>query len=146
MAGGSGGGAIKITAASFSNNGTVRAEGGNSANNNSGGSGGTIHFSVSGSFANNGTISTNGQDCGGYGRVRIDSGSFENSAGTIYGMVNSNIVSNLTSSITSVSYNPNQLEIVDNSKTYRMGYISGAPSLNHGWENHRLPIERKAEA
>jgi hypothetical protein len=135
LAGGNGGGAIKITAGSFNNSGTVRAEGGNSATNNSGGSGGTIYFSVSGSFANNATISANGQDCGGYGRVRIEAGSLENSPGNIYGMVHSNVVSNLTSSITSVSYNPSQLEIVDNAKTYRMGYISGTPSLNYGWES-----------
>ncbi|MEI6834313.1 MAG: chitobiase/beta-hexosaminidase C-terminal domain-containing protein, partial [bacterium] len=134
-AGGAGGGVIKITAGSLVNNGSIRAEGGNSANAGSGGSGGTIHFSIAGSFANNNSISTNGHDCGGYGRVRIDASSLANSNGTIYGIVHSNIVENLTPSITSVTYAPYQLEIVDNGKTYRMGYISTSTSQNYGWEN-----------
>ena len=135
VAGGSGGGAIKITAGSFSNSGTVRAEGSNASSNNSGGSGGTIFVSVTGSFANNGTISTHGQDCGGYGRVRIDSGSLGQSGGTIYGIVHSNITSSLSSSIDSFNFNGGQLEIVDNGKNIRLGYVSGNSDLNAGWES-----------
>jgi hypothetical protein len=133
--GGNGGGVIKITAGSLVNNGSIRAEGGNSANAGSGGSGGTIHFSISGSFANNNSISTNGQDCGGYGRVRIDAGSLGTSNGTIYGIVHSNIVQNLSSSISSISYESNQLVIEDSSKTYRMGSLSMDPSQNAAWES-----------
>ena len=133
--GGNGGGVIKITAGSLVNSGTIRAEGGNAANAGSGGSGGTIYFSITGSFANNSTISTNGQDCGGYGRVRIDAGTLANSNGTIYGMVHSNVVDNLTPAITSISYTPGQLEIVDNGKTYHLGYLSSTPSQNYNWES-----------
>ncbi|NBU73350.1 MAG: hypothetical protein EBS53_18235, partial [Bacteroidetes bacterium] len=135
VAGGNGGGAIKITAGSLTNGGTIRADGTRTGGgNNNGGSGGTIYFSVTGEFANTNTISVNGADCGGYGRVKIDAGSLGNSTGTINGMVDSNITAKLTQNITSISYAPGQLEIVDNSKTYRMGFISTTSTQNHNWE------------
>jgi hypothetical protein len=73
--GGAGGGAMKITAGSFHNSGTVRAEGSNPSNSSNGGSGGTIFFDISGDFTNAGNISTNGQDGGGFGRIAVNYGS-----------------------------------------------------------------------
>jgi hypothetical protein len=73
--GGAGGGAIKITAGSFHNSGTVRAEGSNPSNSSNGGSGGTIFFDIAGDFTNAGHISVYGQDGGGYGRIAVNYGS-----------------------------------------------------------------------
>ena len=91
---GPGGGAIKITAANITNNGTISAKGVNggswyqfSGGGGGGGSGGTIYLVSQSTFTNTGTISVLGS--GGNGRYRFAAPvwtSFDVSSGTLEGV------------------------------------------------------------
>lgn len=89
--GGAGGGAISISAASVTNNGTITARGTKPYCSGGGGSGGTIELSASGQIGNAGTITVQGgtqSTCGsigGNGRLYFESGSSQITAGTTVG-------------------------------------------------------------
>ena len=100
-AGGKGGGAISISAATISNAGTISARGENSSAGS--GSGGTIYLASSGAISNMGTITTSGGTSGavgGTGRVRLSYGWISTMTGSIVG-----VTPDADTSISSVSIN-----------------------------------------
>ena len=133
--GGAGGGAISITAASLSNAGAIFAKGANGNQSTNGGSGGTLYVNLTGAFGNTGTLSVAGGTGGGYGRVRVDAGSYLNSPGTIDGPTQSNMVDRLSAAITSVTFDTNQLVIFDRGKYYNLGTLSSDSSQNQDWQS-----------
>jgi hypothetical protein len=134
--GGAGGGAIKITASSLTNSGSILAVGnsGEDGGSPNGGSGGTVYVTTSGAVSNTGTISVAGGYGGGSGRVRVDSDSLGTFSGAIYGMVHSSITDRIPSSFATATFDTGQLVLTDTSgNVYRLGYNSSTTSLNYDW-------------